>query len=557
MIVYRELSSLENDLGCSAKMLYTLSNSVASHYHTVKIPKGNGEFRTLCVPDDELKTVQRRIAERILCYAEISSYATAYRPCGSALNNARPHVGHKIILKLDIRHFFDKITYYLVKEKAFPDDVFSEPNRILLAMLCCHRDCLPQGAPSSPVISNIILRDFDNTVGVWCGKRSITYTRYCDDLTFSGDFDPASVKSFVSDELYKLGFYLNEKKTVAVKDGQKKLVTGIVVNERAAISAAYKRKIRQEMYYCMKYGIPEHLKKADIKLSPDKYHQKLLGKVNYVLSVEKQNGAFKEYRAWLMKNKERKEPKELYMDAKETVAGFLKGEISIIEFKRLYDTVPEIDGFLQSIVDNIKMHGGEMRPHPARHPATGEIAYSVGPVKYLLAPETCPSLQYGCPAQYESVRQMLNYEFRMTTHNVHTAAGALRFYDEVFELYYQIDDSIPYDEKYSEEYGFALDVIPEYLAGGKAEQYIQEKIIPSFPETMKKGERKKAIKARIKETFKSEKGYPCWAQSSEWPFGADGKPAVYIGKGKSDGDLRRWLFRDEITGDIIIVEQYL
>ena len=126
-------------------------------------------------------------------------------------------------------------------------------------------------------------------------KRSITYTRYCDDLTFSGDFDPASVKSFVSDELYKLGFYLNEKKTVAVKDGQKKLVTGIVVNERAAISAAYKRKIRQEMYYCMKYGIPEHLKKADIKLSPDKYHQKLLGKVNYVLSVEKQNGAFKEY----------------------------------------------------------------------------------------------------------------------------------------------------------------------------------------------------------------------------------------------------------------------
>ena len=60
----------------------------------------------------------------------------------------------------------------------------------------------------------------------------------------------------------------------------------------------------------------------------------------------------------------------------------------------------------------------------------------------------------------------------------------------------------------------------------------------------------------IKEAFKSEKGYPAWAQSSEWPMGADGKPATYIGKGKAEGDLRRFLFRDESTGEIITVEQY-
>ena len=85
--------------------------------------------------------------------------------------------------------------------------------------------------------------------------------------------------------------------------------------------------------------------------------------------------------------------------------------------------------------------------------------------------------------------------------------------------------------------------------------YIQQNIIPLFPETMKKTERKKAIKAKIKEEFKSEKGYPAWPQSSEWPMDKTGRPATYIGKGKSEGDLRRFRFRDESTGEIIVVEQ--
>ncbi len=305
MIVYREIDSLASDLDCSARALYALSNTISAHYHPARIPKGNGEYRELTVPDEQLKTVQRRIADRILCYAAISPYATAYRIGGSPLRNALPHVGQPILLKLDIRHFFDKITYPLVKEKVFPDDVFSEPNRTLLATLCCYKDCLPQGAPSSPAISNIILRDFDWAVGRWCKARDITFTRYCDDLTFSGSFDPSAVKSFVAAELRKSGFYLNEKKSVVVRNGQKKIVTGIVVNEKAGVSAAYKRKIRQEMFYCMKYGVTEHMTAARLSLSPEEYYPKLLGRVNYVLSVEPQNGAFCGYKDWLVKNREK------------------------------------------------------------------------------------------------------------------------------------------------------------------------------------------------------------------------------------------------------------
>lgn len=302
MIIYRELSSLETDLGCSAKTLYTLSNTIHSHYHEASIPKGNGEYRKLFVPDDALKTLQKKITNIILNRMEISPYATAYRFGGSPLRNAKPHVGHKLLLKLDIRHFFDKITYALVRKLVFPDGVFSESNGVLLSTLCCYQGHLPQGAPSSPAISNIIMRDFDNTVGSWCCENGITYTRYCDDLTFSGSFDPSALKHFVSKELRKLGFFLNEKKTVCVRDGQKMCITGIVINQKPNVSLSYRKTIRQEIYYCKKYGIQNHLKRKGNTDNKTVYLRKLLGRINYVLSVDSNNAEFIGYKNWSIEN---------------------------------------------------------------------------------------------------------------------------------------------------------------------------------------------------------------------------------------------------------------
>jgi len=226
--------------------------------------------------------------------------------------------------------------------------------------------------------------------------------------------------------------------------------------------------------------------------------------------------------------------------AQQTIVDFLSGKLDIIEFRRLYDEKPEIDAFLQKIIDDLKKD-------PNRKPITNTC-------RHLLAPETDPHLQY-CPPRYESVRQLLTYEFRLVTHNVKSAQGATVFYSEVYEIYTQLDQSIPFFYKYSDAYVFALEVIPAYLEGDP-EAYIQEHIIPLFPETMKKTERKKAIKAKIREVFKSEKGYPCWPQSAEWPMDKEGKPCTYIGKGKSQGDLRRFRFRDETTGEEIVIEQF-
>ncbi len=300
MVVYRELSSLCHDLGYSARALYTLSNSVAEHYHDVMIPKANGEQRLLHVPDKFMKSVQKSIARNLLAYEEISPYAMAYRPCGSTRANARPHVGAPMVMKLDVRKFFDHITYPMVKEKVFSSEKYSESNRVLLSVLCVYSHTTPQGAPTSPAISNIILRDFDNRVGDWCDKRNISYTRYCDDLTFSGEFNPSEVKAFVKEELFKEGFFLNSKKTVVLRNGQRKEITGIVVNEKTSVPAEYKKRIRQELFYCQKYGIDEHVKRLGLCESGESYARKLLGRINYVLSVELDNEEMKRGRTNLL-----------------------------------------------------------------------------------------------------------------------------------------------------------------------------------------------------------------------------------------------------------------
>lgn len=299
MMMYNDLDSLVKELGISKKALYYASNSVDKHYYKTRIPKKSGGFRELHVPDEFLKSIQRKIVDKILNKEKISSYATAYKNGGSTIANAKPHLKNQMILKLDIRHFFDKITYPMVKEKVFREEQYSESIRILLAILCVYQHNIPQGAPTSPVISNIVMRDFDNIVGQWCKEHEIVYTRYCDDMTFSGVFEPKQIISFVNCELRKMGFFLNQDKTTVLHDGQRKMITGIVVNEKLTVPNPYKKKIRQELYYCMKYGIESHMERTKVQNSTSRYIQKLLGRINYALSVSEDEELL-QYRNWLL-----------------------------------------------------------------------------------------------------------------------------------------------------------------------------------------------------------------------------------------------------------------
>ena len=298
MVVYRELSSIEKDLGYPAKTLYGLSNNLEMHYHSVYIPKSDGDRRKLSVPDLILKNVQRAIADNILAYYPISKYATAYKFGASVQRNAVPHVNKKKILKLDIEKFFDSILYSRVKNTVFREEKFSEPIRILLTMLCYFKESLPQGAPTSPAITNIIMYDFDEKVGAYCTEKGIAYTRYCDDMTFSGDFDEKEVIVLVKKELRGLGLFLKASKTKVITSEKRQAVTGIVVNEKINLTKEYKKKLRQEMYYIEKFGLESHLKNRGITDSFG-YLLSLRGRISFVLQTCPQDPEFMRYKKLL------------------------------------------------------------------------------------------------------------------------------------------------------------------------------------------------------------------------------------------------------------------
>ena len=298
MIVYKELGSIEKDLGYPAKTLYGLSNRLEKHYHTVYIPKSDGSKRKLSVPDLILKRVQKSIADNILIQYPISIYAKAYKPGSSVQKNARPHVGKKKVLKLDIEGFFDNILYSQVKDAVFYKEKYSEPIRILLTMLCYYNDSLPQGAPTSPAITNIIMYNFDETVGAFCNGKNIAYTRYCDDMTFSGDFNEEEIINFVKNGLSKLGLHLKNRKTAVIPATKRQCVTGIVVNEKMNITKDYKKKVRQEMYFIRKFGLNGHLNKMGIS-DKEQYILSLNGRIAFVLQTIPNESEFMEYKNFL------------------------------------------------------------------------------------------------------------------------------------------------------------------------------------------------------------------------------------------------------------------
>lgn len=302
----------EKELAC----LYAVSNHVESHYHPAEIKKKNGGVRHLLVPDGLLRTIQRNIVRHVLCEIPVSDCATAYRAQTSVVSNAHPHVGAEQIMKLDIRHFFENISFPLVYQYAFPAEYFPPAIRTMLTTLCCYKDYLPQGAPTSPAVSNLVMKSFDEYMKEWCQEWNVQYTRYCDDLTFSGIFDRKMLKNKVKGYLLAMGFELNEKKTRVLGKQNRQIVTGIVVNEKLQVSREYRRQLRAEIYYCKKYGVEQHLRwrsrqrgaqdsggecdRNECRQSEKEvctgYLQHLLGKVNYVLLVNPEDVYFQNAR---------------------------------------------------------------------------------------------------------------------------------------------------------------------------------------------------------------------------------------------------------------------
>lgn len=281
--------------------LYTISNRIENNYKVYKIKKRNGKYRTIYNPNPTLKYIQRQILNNILNNKSISKYARAYHKGITLVDNALPHVNKKIILKLDIKEFFNNISFNNVYNTCFPIEYFPKSIGMLLTYLCTYNDYIPQGAPTSAYISNLVMKQFDDEIGDWCESNNISYTRYSDDMTFSGDFNPKVVIAKVRKMLNKLGLQLNDDKTNVISKSGSQNVTGIVVNEKIQINSKYRSTIRKEVYYINKYGVDSHIERIKYKLGKGKYLNNLYGRIMFVLQVNKNDKEFIKYKQIIKK----------------------------------------------------------------------------------------------------------------------------------------------------------------------------------------------------------------------------------------------------------------
>lgn len=287
------------------RTLYSISNNIKDNYRIYKIKKRNGKYRTICEPNSLLKHIQKQILINILENKTISKYAKAYHKGIQLKDNAAPHVNKEIVLKLDIKNFFDNIAFFDIYNSCFPIEYFPKSVGMLLTSLCTYDDHLTQGSPTSAYISNLVMKEFDEKLGSWCDLNNISYTRYSDDMTFSGNFNTSEIIIKVRKMLYKLGLELNESKIHVIYKDASQRVTGIVVNEKVQVNSRYRNQIRQEMYYINKYGLDSHLLKKNINSDSQKYLNILYGKILYVLQVNEKDEEFQKYKTAVngLKNK--------------------------------------------------------------------------------------------------------------------------------------------------------------------------------------------------------------------------------------------------------------
>ena len=281
------------------KTTYSISNNIEKNYKIYKIKKRNGKYRTIYEPNLILKQIQKQILNNILNNKSISKYAKAYHKGIQLKDNAIPHINKEMILKLDIKDFFENISFLDIYNSCFPIEYFPKSVGMILTYLCTYDNHLTQGSPTSAYISNLVMKEFDEELGNWCNLRNISYTRYSDDMTFSGAFNPSELITKVRKMLYKLGLELNNDKIHIVYKSSSQNVTGIVVNEKMQVNVKYRNKIRQEIYYIKKFGLSSHLKKCDINIDSKRYLNILYGRVLYVLQINENDKEFIKYRQFI------------------------------------------------------------------------------------------------------------------------------------------------------------------------------------------------------------------------------------------------------------------
>jgi len=280
-----EIDHLSMLLGLDLLEIRKIINSPQSFYRNFSIPKRSGGERVISMPYPTLLYIQRWIKSKILDKAIINDCAHGFIFNKSIITNAKVHAGQSVILKMDIADFFPSINIKRVIS-IFRKFGYSNSVSFYISSLCTLNNQLPQGAATSPTISNIIAKKFDYRLKKLAQSSNLNYTRYADDLTFSGKYISHKMISLVKTILSEEGFKTNENKTKLITGAGKKIVTGISINSHSLkLPKLKKRILRQQGYYLTKY--PEKVRQ---EVSKDPFFmERIIGKYNFWLQVEPDN----------------------------------------------------------------------------------------------------------------------------------------------------------------------------------------------------------------------------------------------------------------------------
>jgi RNA-directed DNA polymerase len=269
-----------------------------SGYVEFEIPKAKGGMRRISAPRKPLRTAQRKILDEILSKVPNHDSCHGFVAGRSTVTNATPHLRKALMVKMDLKDFFPTVHYRRVAG-LFTSLGYGDRVASLLAALTTHRPILedktvvwpgvlPQGAPTSPAIANLVCHRLDARLAGLAAKMGGTYTRYADDLTFSFAESPASVGKFmwwVDQICQQEGFIQNPKKRRVLRRSAQQRVTGIVVNESVHVPREERRRFRAILANCKKNGVA-----AEARGRED-FEAYLAGYASYVKMVQPELGA--------------------------------------------------------------------------------------------------------------------------------------------------------------------------------------------------------------------------------------------------------------------------
>ncbi|MGB0384489.1 MAG: reverse transcriptase family protein [Ardenticatenaceae bacterium] len=263
---------------------------------TLSIPKRSGGERLILAPKEELKALQRQVLRDLLDKVPPADAAHGFVRERSIVTNALPHIGKQVILNLDLKDFFPSIIYPRVRG-LFISLGYSFSVGSTLALLCTAHEReafdhngkryyisvgprhLVQGAPTSPALANLIAYRLDRRLTGLANKHDFTYTRYADDLTFSGDeFETARrllglIPRIVEDE----GFTINQSKTRLLRASSRQIVTGLVVNDQLSTPRQLRRRLRAILHNAQTTGLS-----AQNRDNHEDFRAYLLGMIGFV-----------------------------------------------------------------------------------------------------------------------------------------------------------------------------------------------------------------------------------------------------------------------------------